>query len=146
MEEQISGSLVPQFFAKEDIDALKELKAFGEEMTKRVGHAAEIAGSMASIANSIATIRQSDDKVVIMSQQIAAKKEMFHDFLTKTFAGRDRAIETLIDQIENGVNQNNTDVLLKAMDGLAAIVASSPWPDFETLNKMIDAGDEIIFE
>jgi hypothetical protein len=140
------GSLVPRFFAEEDIDALNELRAFSENAVRSMGYAADMAGSLARIANSAAAIRQSDNRVFIMSQHIVAKKEMFHDFLTKTFAGRDRAIETLIDQIENGINQNNTDVLLKAMDGLVTIVASSPWPDFATFNKMIDSGDEIVFE
>ena len=114
-----------------------------QETTNQLGKVAEITGNLASIAKSSAEIRQSDNNVLIASQKIAADREKWHDLLTHTFSGRDKAIDTFIEQIENGVKTNNNEIILKAMDGLATIVASSPWPNFDSFNKLIDSGGEI---
>jgi len=143
------GSLL-KFFDSEDIKAIETLKSGVEEITRLqgettnlLGQAANITGNLASIASSAAAIRQSDNNVLLMSQKIAAKKEMFKDFLNSTFSGRDKAIDAFIGQIENGAKSNNIELILKAMDGLTTIVASSPWPDFDSFKKLIDSGGEI---
>jgi hypothetical protein len=124
----------------------QDLRDFTERAAVIAQSAASAADLVAAIANSTALIWQSDIRYELMCRRIAAQKEMFHEFLSKTFDGRDKAINALIGQIENGVNQNNTALLLKAMDSLTAIVTANPWPNFETLNKMIDSGEEIVFE
>jgi hypothetical protein len=125
---------------------VQDIRDFTERATVIARSAASAANSAASIANAAALVWQSDARYAAMCQHIAARKEIFHEFLSKTFDGRDKAIDALIGQIENGVNQNNTALLLKAMDGLTTIVASNPWPNFDVLNKMINSGEEIIFE
>ena len=105
--------------------------------------ATDITGNLANIATSAAAIRQSDNNVLIMSQKIAADKEKWHNMLTHIFSGRDKAIDAFIAQIDNGAKSNNNELILKAMDGLATIVASSPWKDFDSFNKLIDSGGEI---
>jgi hypothetical protein len=124
----------------------QDLRDFTERAAVIAQSAASAVNSAAGIANAAALVWQSDARYTVMCRHIAARKEMFHEFLSKTFDGRDKAIDALIGQIENGVNQNNTALLLKAMDGLTAIVASNPWPNFDALNKMIDSGEEIVFE
>jgi biopolymer transport protein ExbB/TolQ len=145
-------SVLPQMLSSQDMQTVNNLKSATEDMlrmrqetTKQLGEVTKITGHVASIAESSAKIRQSDNNVLVMSQQIAAKKEMFHEFLEKTFDRRDKSIDKFIELIDKGVNENDTETLLKAMDALATIVAQSPWPNFEALNKMIDAGDEIVF-
>jgi len=135
---------------QDDKNVLETLKASTEnilqlrrETTNQLGKVADITGNLASIAKSSATIRQSDNNVLIASQKIAADKEKWHDMLTHIFSGRDKAIDTFIEQIENGVKTNNNEIILKAMDGLSTIVASSPWPNFDSFNKLIDSGGEI---
>jgi hypothetical protein len=135
---------------QDDRNILETLKSSTEnilqlrrETTNQLGRVADITGNLASIANSSVAIRQSDNNVLIMSQKIAADKEKWHDMLTHIFSGRDKAIDTFIEQIENGVKTNNNEIILKAMDGLSTIVASSPWPNFDSFNKLIDSGGEI---
>jgi len=137
-------------YEQDDRNVLETLKSTTENMlqlrretTNQLGKVSEITGNLASISQSAAAIRQSDNNVYIMSQKIAADKEKWHDMLTHIFSGRDKAIDTFIEQIENGVKSNNNDIILKAMDGLSTIVASSPWPDFNSFNKLIDSGGEI---
>ena len=149
-ESNTQESLFPQFFNPEDKDTFETLKSsvqeiakLRQETTKQLGKAAEITGNLASIATSAVKIRQSDNNVLIMSQKIAADKEKWHDFLTHTFSRRDKAIDAFIEQIESGAKSNNTELILKAMDSLTTIVASSPWPDFDSFNKLIDSGGEI---
>jgi hypothetical protein len=125
---------------------VQDMRDFTERAVRIAQSTANAANSAATIANAAAQVWQSNARYAVMCQQIAARKEMFHEFLSKTFDGRDKAIDALIGQIENGVNKNDTTLLLKAMDGLTAIVTSNPWPNFETLNKMIDSGEEIVFE
>jgi len=137
-------------FDEDDRNILETLKASTEnilqlrrETTNQLGRVADITGNLASIAKSSAAIRQSDNNFLIMSQKIAADKEKWHDMLTHIFSRRDKAIDAFIDQIENGVKTNNNEIILKAMDGLSTIVASSPWPNFDSFNKLIDSGGEI---
>ena len=118
---------------------------FSQETTKQLGQVANITGNIASIANSAAQIRISDNKVRYMSEKIAADKEKFHSMLTHIYSRQDKAIDALIAQIDHGVNTNNNEIILQAMTGLATIVASNPWPDFDAFNKMIDSGDDIEF-
>jgi hypothetical protein len=125
---------------------VQDIRDFTEKAAVIAQSAASAANSAAGIANAAAQVWQSNARYAAMCQHIAARKEMFHEFLSKTFDGRDKAIDALIGQIENGVNQNNTALLLKAMDSLTAIVVSNPWPNFDALNKMIDSGEEIVFE
>ena len=125
---------------KSSVEGILKLR---QETTAQLGEVANITGNLASIATSAAAIRQSDNNVLIMSQKIAADKEKWHDMLTHIFSGRDKAIDTFIAQIENGAKSNNNELILKAMDGLSTIVASSPWPSFDSFNKLIDSGGEI---
>jgi hypothetical protein len=128
------------------LSTVQDMRNFTEQATFIAQSAANAANSAASIANATAQVWESNARYAVMCQYIAARKEMFHEFLSKTFDGRDKAIDALIRQIENGVNQNNTALLLKAMDSLTAIVCSNPWPNFDALNKMIDSGEQIVFE
>ena len=125
---------------------MQDLRSFTEKAAVIAQSTENAANSAASIANATAQVWESNVRYAAMCQCIAARKEMFHEFLSKTFDGRDKAIDALIGQIENGVNQNNTELLLKAMDGLTAIVTSNPWPHFNALNRMIDSGEQIVFE
>ena len=139
-----------RIFNSEDKETFETLKSSVEEILKlrqettaQLGEVANITSNFANIATSAAAIRQSDNNVLIMSQKIAADKEKWHDMLTHTFSRRDKAIDTFIAQIEDGAKSNNNELILKAMDGLATIVASSPWPNFDSFNKLIDSGGEI---
>jgi len=144
------GSMLPKIFNQDDIKTFETLKSATEDMlklrqetTNQLGKVSEITGNLATISQSAAVIRQSDNNVYIMSQKIAADKEKWHDMLTHIFSGRDKAIDKFIDLIDGGVKSNNNEMILKAMDGLSTIVASSPWPDFSSFNKLIDSGGEI---
>ena len=148
MEEE--KSVLPQLFNSNDRETFQTLKATTEqilmlrqETTQQLDKFAKITENVANIAKSAAAIRISDNNVLIMSQQIAADKEKWLAMLTHTFSGRDKAINTFIEQIENGAKSSNNEIILKAMDGLATIVASSPWPSFDSFNKLIDSGEDI---
>jgi hypothetical protein len=151
-----------EMFSSQDLETMNVLKSVTEERvrwrqetTNQLARVADITGNIAniassaasidfaSIASSAAAIRKSDNDVLIMSQKIAADKEKWHDMLTHIFSGRDKAIDAFIEQIANGAQSNNNELILKAMDGLSNIVASSPWPDFNSFNKLIDSGGVI---
>jgi hypothetical protein len=143
-------SLVPQMFSPEDRQILDTLKGVTENMlkqrqetTNQLGEVAKITGHVASIADSSAKIRQSDNNVFLMSQAIAADKEKWHDMLTHIFSGRDKTIDAFITQIENGTKANNNELILQAMSSLTTVVAASPWPNFDSFKKLIDSGGEI---
>jgi hypothetical protein len=100
-------------------------------------------GSISDMAQATTAIRQSDNNVRIMSMKIAADKEKWHALLNHTFSGRNKAIDKFIDLIDKGVKNDNNELILKAMDSLTTIVASSPWPTFQAFNKLIEDGGEI---
>jgi predicted patatin/cPLA2 family phospholipase len=99
----------------------------------------------ASMLNSMAQIRKSDRQYDAMCKTLAQRKAEFHGVLKK-IEGQDKAIDALIGQIENGMNQNNTEILLKAMDKLADVASSNPWESFFDFNRRIDAGEEFVID
>jgi hypothetical protein len=133
-DEAARSSLVPQLFESQDIEGLKQLKSITDN----------IATYSTELVKAQRDIRVSDNKVTIMSQKIAADKEKWHDLLTHVFSGRDKAIDAFINQIENGVQEKNNELILKAMDGLSNIVAASPWPTFDSFNKLIESGEDLV--
>jgi hypothetical protein len=133
-EQGLLSQDVPQ---RDFFETLMQLKETVEQVNS-------FTGNVATIAESMARVRISDNNVMLMSEKIAADKEKWHELLTKTFSGRDKAIDAFIDQIANGTKEKNNDLILKAMDGLSNIVSSSPWPSFESFNKLIDSDDDII--
>jgi len=136
-------SILPKLVNQDDKESLETLKSITENMLQLRKETTNQLGKVADITGNLAKIRQSDNNVLIMSQKIAADKEKWHDTLTHIFSGRDKAIDKFIEQIDNGVKSNNNEIILKAMDGLSTIVASSPWPNFDSFNKLIDSGGEI---
>jgi hypothetical protein len=65
--------------------------------------------------------------------------------LTHIFSGRDKSVDKFIEMIDHGVNENNNEMILKAMESLTTIVASNPWPDFDSFHKFIESDEDMVF-
>jgi phage-related protein len=137
---------IVKYGVEEFHSTVQELKNFTANVTAMAQSATNATDSAANLVNAVARVWESDRRYEVICKKIAADKEKFHEFLSKTFDKRDKAIDTLIDQIENGVNQNNTELLLEAMRGLATVASSSPWPNFADFKRMIDAGEGFVIE
>jgi hypothetical protein len=136
---------IVKYGVEEFHSTVQELKNFTANVTAMAQSATNATDSAANLVNAVARVWESDRRYEVMCKKIAADKEKFHAFLSKTFDRRDKAIDTLIGLIENGVNQNNTEILLKAMDKLADVASSNPWPSSDDLKKKIASGGKIVF-
>ena len=73
----------------------------------------------------------------VMIQEITGKYSFYEFFFSKIFAERAEVIKKDFEVIDQGMKQNNRDLIFAGVSGLSQLVASSPFTDMEKLRRML---------
>ena len=73
----------------------------------------------------------------VMIQEITGKYSFYEFFFSKIFAERAEVIKKDFQIIDQGMKQNNRDLIAAGVSGLSQVVASSPFTDMEKLRRLL---------
>ena len=83
-------------------------------------------------------IKKFDSMKEVMISEITGKYAFYEFFFNKIFAERQEVIKKDFDIIDQGMKQNNRDLIASGVSGLSQVVASSPFTDMEKLKRMLE--------
>jgi hypothetical protein len=83
-------------------------------------------------------IKKYESMKEVMIQEITGKYSFYEFFFNRIFAERGEAIKKDFEIIDQGMKQNNRDLLSVGVAGLSQVVASSPFTDMEKLRKLLE--------
>ena len=78
-----------------------------------------------------------DSMKEVMIQEITGKYAFYEFFFSKIFAERQEVIKKDFEIIDQGMKQNNRDLIAAGVSGLSQLVASSPIADLEKLRRQL---------
>ena len=82
-------------------------------------------------------LKKYDSMKEVMIQEITGKYNFYEFFFSKIFAERTEAIKKDFEIIDQGMKQNNRDLIFAGVSGLSQVVASSPFTDMEKLKRLL---------
>ena len=74
----------------------------------------------------------------VMIQEITGRYKFYEFFFSKIFAERGEAIKKDFEIIDQGMKENDRDLISTGVSGLSQVVASSPFKDMENLKKLLE--------
>ncbi|MCL2319632.1 MAG: hypothetical protein FWC45_06070 [Treponema sp.] len=82
-------------------------------------------------------IKKYDSIKEVMIREITGKYSFYEFFFSRIFAERAEVIKKDFAIIDQGMKQNNRDLITAGLSGLSQVVASSPFADLEKLRRML---------
>ena len=82
-------------------------------------------------------IKKYDAMKETMIREITGKYGFYEFFFSKVFAERQDAIRKDFEIIDEGMKQNDYELIASGVAGLSNVVASSPFMDIEKLRRML---------
>ena len=82
-------------------------------------------------------VKKFDSMKDVMIQEITGKYSFYEFFFSKIFAERQEVIKKDFEIIDQGIKQNNRDLIATGVSGLSQVVASSPFTDLEKLRRLL---------
>jgi hypothetical protein len=73
----------------------------------------------------------------VMIREITGKYAFYEFLFSKIFAERQEVIKKDFEIIDQGMKQNNRDLISAGVTGLSQVVSSSPVRDFESIRRII---------
>ena len=83
-------------------------------------------------------IKKYDSMKEVMIQEITGKYAFYEFFFSKIFTERQEAIKKDFDIIDQGMKQNNRDMIATGVAGLSQVVTSSPFSDMNKLKLLLE--------
>jgi predicted adenine nucleotide alpha hydrolase (AANH) superfamily ATPase len=83
-------------------------------------------------------IKKYESMKEVMIQEITGKYSFYEFFFNRIFAERGEVIKKDFEIIDQGMKQNNRELLSAGVAGLSQVVASSPFKDMEKLRKLLE--------
>ena len=83
-------------------------------------------------------IKRYDAMKEVMIQEITGRYSFYEFLFSKIFAERQEVIKKDFEIIDQGMKQNNVDLINAGVSGLSQLVASSPFTDLEKLRLRIE--------
>ena len=77
----------------------------------------------------------------VMIQEITGKYKFYEFFFSKVFAERGEAIKKDFEIIDQGMKENDHELISAGVSGLSQVVASSPFKDMEKLKRLLESFD-----
>ena len=74
----------------------------------------------------------------VMIQEITGRYKFYEFFFSKVFAERSEALRKDFEIIDQGIKENNRELINAGVSGLSQVVSSSPFTDMDNLKKMIE--------
>jgi len=82
-------------------------------------------------------LKKYDSIKEVMIREITGKYSFYEFFFSKIFAERAEVIKKDFEVIDQGMKQNNRDLISAGLSGLSNVVASSPYTDLDKLRNLI---------
>ena len=84
-------------------------------------------------------IKKYDSMKNVMMEEITGKYRFYEFFFSKVFAEREQAIKKDFEVIDQGMKENNRDLINIGVSGLSKVVSSSPFTDIDALKKILES-------
>ena len=75
----------------------------------------------------------------VMIQEITGKYRFYEFLFSRIFEERGAAIKKDFDLIDQGMKENDRDLINAGVSGLSQVVASNPFTDMEKLKNLLDS-------
>jgi hypothetical protein len=82
-------------------------------------------------------MKKFDSMKEVMIREITGKYNFYEFLFSKIFAERQEIIKKDFEIIDNGMKQNNRELVAAGLAGLSQVVASSPFTDLEKIKRML---------
>ena len=82
-------------------------------------------------------MKKYDSVKEVMIREITGKYSFYEFFFSKVFAERAEVIKKDFEIIDQGMKQNNRDLIDAGLSGLSRVVATSPYADLEKLRRAL---------
>ena len=84
-----------------------------------------------------------DARRQILVAEISRRYDLYQDVFDKVFAERKGVVDKQFDLVERGIRANNNELIVHGLQGISAIVSSSPFANVQELAKLMESGSKI---
>jgi hypothetical protein len=84
-----------------------------------------------------------DARRQVLIAEISRRYDFYQGVFDKVFAERKDAIDRQFELVERGIQANNKELIVHGLQGISAIVSSSPFANVQELAKLMESGRQI---
>ena len=84
-----------------------------------------------------------DARRQVLIAEISSRYNFYQGVFDKVFAERKDAVDRQFDFVERGIQANNRELIVHGLQGISAIVSSSPFANIQELAKLMESGRQI---
>lgn len=84
-----------------------------------------------------------DARRQVLIAEISRRYDFYQGVFDKIFAERKDAVDRQFDLVERGIQANNRELIVHGLQGISAIVSSSPFANVQELAKLMESGRQI---
>ena len=79
----------------------------------------------------------------VLIAEITRHYDLYQGLFEKIFAERKDAVDRYFEIVERGIKTDNKDLIVSGLQGVSAIVSSSPFANVQELAKLMESGQRI---
>jgi hypothetical protein len=84
-----------------------------------------------------------DARRQVLIAEISRRYDFYQGVFDKVFAERKDAVDRQFDLVERDIQANNRELIVHGLQGISAIVSSSPFANVQELAKLMESGRQI---
>jgi hypothetical protein len=84
-----------------------------------------------------------DARRQVLIAEISRRYDFYQGVFDKVFAERKDAVDRHFDLVERGIQANNKELIVHGLQGISAIVSTSPFANVQELAKLMESGRQI---
>lgn len=111
---------------------------------------ADVAQNVASLYSSCLQMHERSKQIEAVTKlklaQTIAKFKTCQAVITKTFAERDKGLQSLYDTLDKGVESGDRELILAAMSNISNIITTSPLADIQAICERFDDPDDTLLD
>jgi hypothetical protein len=128
-------------------------KALRGEVVQAVGNLLPSADVLSFFSNLVEAFREDrqvqremasiDARRQVLIAEISGRYELYQSIFDRIFAERKDAVDMQFELVERGIQSNNKELIVHGLQGISAIVSSSPFANIQELAKSMESGSNI---
>jgi hypothetical protein len=79
----------------------------------------------------------------LLIAEVTRRYELYEAVFDKIFAERKGAVDRYFALVDRGIKTDNKELILSGLQGVSAIVCSSPFTNIQELAKLMESGQRI---
>ena len=84
-----------------------------------------------------------DARRQVLIAEISRRYDLYQRVFDDVFAERKDAVDRQFDLVERGIQAKNNELIVRGLQGISAIVSSSPFANIQELAKLMESGRQI---